>query len=160
MALPLGELSPKATERVFIIYPLRPSLRLATSPKGGGKGAVQTRQRGRSIGKRAGQAPPLRYDETRYISKIRTLPLISRLRRQLPPEGKPWASANRCCLKIAAARTCGRGKPRPYITTKNERPPGWEGVLFFTRSPSFCLLRRRPRRSPAGRRKRQQRGWM
>ena len=62
LALPLGELSPKATERVFIIYPLRPSLRSDTSPKGGGKGAVQTRQRGRSIGKRAGQAPLLRYD--------------------------------------------------------------------------------------------------
>ena len=39
LALPLGELSPKATERVFIIYPLRPSLRSDTSPKGRGKGA-------------------------------------------------------------------------------------------------------------------------
>ena len=39
---------------------------------------------------RAGQAPPLRYDETRDSSEITTLPLISRLRRQLPPEGKPF----------------------------------------------------------------------
>ena len=38
LALPLGELSAKLTERVFIIYPPRPSLRSDTSPKGGGKG--------------------------------------------------------------------------------------------------------------------------
>ena len=42
LALPLGELSAKLTERVFIIYPLRPSLRSDTSPKGGGKGACRT----------------------------------------------------------------------------------------------------------------------
>ena len=36
----LGVASPKATERVFLAYPLRPSLRSDTSPKGGGKGAV------------------------------------------------------------------------------------------------------------------------
>ena len=35
-------------------------------------------------------APPLRYDETRDSSEITTFPLISRLRRQLPPEGKPF----------------------------------------------------------------------
>ena len=44
LALPLGELSPKATERVFLIYPLRPSLRSDTSPKGGGKGAMQAQR--------------------------------------------------------------------------------------------------------------------
>ena len=37
LALPLGELSAKLTERVYT-YPLRPSLRSATSPIGGGKG--------------------------------------------------------------------------------------------------------------------------
>ena len=42
LALPLGELSPKATERVFLAYPLRPSLRSDTSPKGGVKGARRT----------------------------------------------------------------------------------------------------------------------
>ena len=51
---------------------------------------VQTRRRTASPRCRARQAPPLRYDETRDCSKIRTFPLISRLRRQLPPEGKPW----------------------------------------------------------------------
>ena len=36
-----------------------------------------------------------RFDsKTRCISKTRTPPLISRLRRQLPPEGKPWSFAN------------------------------------------------------------------
>ena len=39
LALPLGELSAKLTERVYT-YPLRPSLRSATSPIGGGKGGV------------------------------------------------------------------------------------------------------------------------
>ena len=38
--------------------------------------------------KREGQAPPLRYDETRDSSERTALPLISRLRRQLPPRGK------------------------------------------------------------------------
>ena len=51
---------------------------------------AQTRRRTASPRCRARQAPPLRYDETRDCSKIRTFPLISRLRRQLPPEGKPW----------------------------------------------------------------------
>ena len=37
LALPLGELSAKLTERVFITDPLRPSLRSDTSPKGRGK---------------------------------------------------------------------------------------------------------------------------
>ena len=32
--------------------------------------------------------------KTRCRSKTRTPPLISRLRRQLPPKGKPWAVAN------------------------------------------------------------------
>ena len=40
LVLPLGELSPQATERVYT-YPLRPSLRSATSPKGGGKGCLR-----------------------------------------------------------------------------------------------------------------------
>ena len=41
LALPLGELSAKLTERVGMVVadPLRPSLRSDTSPKGRGKGA-------------------------------------------------------------------------------------------------------------------------
>ena len=34
LALPLGELSPKATERVFLIYPLRPRCARTPPPKG------------------------------------------------------------------------------------------------------------------------------
>ena len=72
-----------------------------------------------------GRAPPLRYDETCGSSKIRTLPLISRLRRQLPPEGKPWDGAKgRAALPRAllyspcfpfmprARPLCGSGLPQ------------------------------------------------
>ena len=59
-----------------------------SSPKGRAKGLLQIGAAKKK--RRAGQAPPLRYDETRDSSEITTFPLISRFRRQLPPEGKPF----------------------------------------------------------------------
>mgnify|MGYP004502341973 CR=1 FL=1 len=64
---------------------------------------------------RAGQAPPLRYDETRGSPEITTRPLISRPRRQLPPSGKPW---------------------------KNESLPIWGGFLLTYSRNSAAILRR------------------
>ncbi len=51
LALPLGELSAKLTERVCVVVtdPPRPSLCSDTSPKGGGKGATQTRRVSRRL---------------------------------------------------------------------------------------------------------------
>ena len=52
LALPLGELSPKVTERAVAIRkgPLRPVCALGTFPKGRGKAACQLSQRERQVG--------------------------------------------------------------------------------------------------------------
>ena len=71
-----------------------------------------------------GASPPLRYDETRYSSEIRTLPLISRLRRQLPPKGKPWVRAYSSNLSTAMNASDGTD------TVPNVR------IRFL---PSFCF---------------------
>ena len=65
--------------------------------------------------RRAGQAPPLRYDETRYSSKIRTLLLISPLRGQLPLKGKPWCGAKPTHVQIHyyLYKTPGQASPAP-----------------------------------------------
>ena len=53
LAIPLGELSAKLTERVgrVVVDPLRPSLRSDTSPKGGGKGACHFAEGACKIGR-------------------------------------------------------------------------------------------------------------
>ena len=65
--------------------------------------------------RRAGQAPPLRYDETRYSSRIRTLLLISPLRGQLPLKGKPWCGAKPTHVQIHyyLYKTPGQASPAP-----------------------------------------------
>ena len=59
--------------------------------------------------------PPLRYDETRYSSKIRTLLLISPLHGQLPLKGKPWCGAKPTHVQIHyyLYKTPGQAKPAP-----------------------------------------------
>ena len=88
--------------------------------------------------------------KTRSSSKTRTLPLISRLRRQLPPKGKPWGFCNPTafaphpCLSLwercPSAAKDGEGQQggpsqSPAATALPEGEPSTLSVSFADSSP-------------------------
>ena len=99
-------------------------------------------------------------EKTRSNSKIRTLPLISPLRGQLPPEGKPWA---RCGLRVQLLHTvcvlctgimwntvkrvfhgggCGKVRFCPHGLVEKKPLRRLAGSGFSTaRTPYYVLLR-------------------